>query len=65
MSNAVRVTTIKLPEQEASSTKLRATRGRSGSIVKVEEVGANSVEEVLDRSVAGDKNTEWVNAKGV
>jgi hypothetical protein len=39
-------------------------RGRSGSIVKVEEVGDRSTEEVLDRSAYVNPNVDWVNAKG-
>jgi hypothetical protein len=39
-------------------------RRRSNSIVKVEEVGDRSVEEVLDRSAFVNINADWVNAKG-
>ncbi|KAG5648760.1 hypothetical protein DXG03_000108 [Asterophora parasitica] len=39
-------------------------RGRSGSIVKVEEVGDRSIEESLDRSAYVNINADWVNAKG-
>ncbi|EPQ59194.1 Orm1 type endoplasmic reticulum protein [Gloeophyllum trabeum ATCC 11539] len=42
---------------------LRA-RGRSGSIVKVEQVGPSSQEEVLDQSAYANVNAEWVNRKG-
>jgi hypothetical protein len=38
-------------------------RGRSGSIVKVEEV-AETVDDVLDQSIYRNMNTEWVNRKG-
>jgi hypothetical protein len=64
-----RTTTIKLPALDISlsanpTTSLRG-RGRSSSIVKVEEVGNRSVEEVLDRSTYVNANADWVNAKGV
>lgn len=39
-------------------------RGRSASIVKVEEVGNRSVEELQDRNVYLNVNADWVNAKG-
>ncbi|KAG6910781.1 hypothetical protein DXG01_007669 [Tephrocybe rancida] len=39
-------------------------RQRSGSIVKVEEVGDNSIEESLDRSAYVNINADWVNVKG-
>lgn len=62
-----RPTTIKLPLLDLSSppkaAPLRA-RGRSGSIVKVEQVGDRSVEEILDRSAYVNINADWVNAKG-
>ncbi|RDB20000.1 hypothetical protein Hypma_012889 [Hypsizygus marmoreus] len=64
-----RSTTIKLPlldlSAAASSPSLSMRgRGRSGSIVKVEEVGDRSIEEVLDRSAYVNINADWVNAKG-
>jgi len=62
-----RSTTIKLPALDLSSTKsappLRS-RARSGSIVKVEEVGDRSIDEVLDRGAYVNINADWVNAKG-
>lgn len=64
-----RSTTIKLPMLDLSTTPSKTTsmrgRGRSGSIVKVEEVGDRSVEEVLDRSAYVNINADWVNAKGM
>jgi len=62
-----RSTTIKLPALDISSAKSTAPlrgRGRSGSIVKVEEVGDRSGEEFLDRSAYANINADWVNAKG-
>ena len=40
-------------------------RARSNSLVKVEEVGAQSQEEVLDQSAYVNINAEWVNYKGM
>ncbi|KAF8622161.1 hypothetical protein AX15_007279 [Amanita polypyramis BW_CC] len=70
-----RPTTIKLPPAldiaaaaavSASPTPKLSSRSRprSASIVKVEEVGDRSVEEVLDRSAYANINANWVNAKG-
>ncbi|KAF8638541.1 hypothetical protein AX17_002084 [Amanita inopinata Kibby_2008] len=63
-----RPTTIKLPALDittAPSPKLSSrSRPRSSSIVKVEEVGDSSIEEVLDRSAYANINADWVNAKG-
>ncbi|KAL0580746.1 sphingolipid homeostasis protein orm1 [Marasmius crinis-equi] len=39
------------------------TRGRSGSLVKVEKVGGRSLE-VLDQNTYSNYNASWVNAKG-
>ncbi|KAK0491434.1 ORMDL family-domain-containing protein [Armillaria novae-zelandiae] len=39
-------------------------RGRSGSIVKVEQVGDRSAEDALDQSLFVNINANWVNAKG-
>ncbi|KAK7062153.1 protein ORM1 [Favolaschia claudopus] len=60
-----RPTSIKLPALgiDVGAKPLR-TRGRSGSIVKVEQVGEGSIEEVLDRSAYSNINADWVNAKG-
>ncbi|KAF7355736.1 Protein ORM1 [Mycena sanguinolenta] len=60
-----RPTAIKLPALgiDVANAPLR-TRPRSGSIVKVEQVGDGSVEEVLDRSAYVNINADWVNAKG-
>ena len=57
--------TIKLPQLSLphQNTALKG-RKRSGSIVKVEEVGGR-VEEFLDRSAYVNINANWVNAKGV
>jgi hypothetical protein len=75
-SKMSRPTTIKLPPPidiaaaaaaAAASPSLKLSsrsRPRSASIVKVEEVGDHSVEEVLDRSAYANINADWVNAKG-
>ena len=57
--------TIKLPQLSIphQNSGLKG-RNRSGSIVKVEEVGGR-VEELLDRSAYLNINANWVNAKGV
>ena len=64
-----RSTTIKLPALNISPPqrgyRTIKTRGRSGSIVKVEQVGDRSTEEALDRSAYVNINADWVNAKGV
>lgn len=61
--------TIKLPaldlSRTASAPSPLRSRPRSASIVKVEEVGDRSVDEVLDRSAYANINADWVNAKGV
>jgi hypothetical protein len=60
-----RPSTIKLPQLAAATTSSTGKRrARSGSIVKVEEVGDRSVEEVLDRSAYVNINADWVNSKG-
>lgn len=58
-----RPTTIKLPPLATVTTNMKS-RGRSGSIVKVEEVGDKTTEEILDRSAYVNINANWVNAKG-
>ena len=62
-----RSTAVKLPTLDLSSalspTTLRS-RPRSSSLVKVEEVGDRSVEEIIDRSAYVNINADWVNAKG-
>ena len=61
-----RPTSIKLPPLATVTTGNTnvKSRGRSGSIVKVEEVGDKSTEEILDRSAYVNINANWVNAKG-
>lgn len=56
----IQVTETKLTPPRSISSK---NRGRSNSIVKVEDVGA-SQEQVLDQSAYVNINAEWVNGKG-
>lgn len=53
-----------MPQLAVLETSAVRTRGRSGSIVKVEEVGEQSSEQILDRSAYPNMNANWVNAKG-
>ena len=58
---------IKLPPLSSVATNHTShmtPRGRSGSIVKMEEVGDHSTEETLDQSAYVNINASWVNAKG-
>jgi hypothetical protein len=58
---------IKLPPLSSVATTSGGhmkSRGRSGSIVKMEEVGDHSTEETLDQSAYVNINASWVNAKG-
>ncbi|KAK2465997.1 hypothetical protein APHAL10511_001638 [Amanita phalloides] len=69
-----RPTTIKLPPAidiaaaaAAATSPIKSSarsRPRSASIVKVEQVGDRSIEEVLDRSAYPNINANWVNSKG-
>lgn len=62
--------TIKLPPVTLSHTapylKVRSNsnRNRSGSIVKVQQVGGSSVELDQDQGAYANINAEWVNRKG-
>ncbi|KAG7447528.1 Orm1 type endoplasmic reticulum protein [Guyanagaster necrorhizus] len=59
-----RTTSVKLPTLDLSKPPLLRGRGRSGSIVKVEQVGDRSAEDALDQSLFVNINANWVNAKG-
>lgn len=65
-----RPTSIKLPVLDISAQAMHQkppslrSRGRSNSIVKVEQIGDRSVEEALDRNTYVNINADWVNAKG-
>lgn len=63
-SNSLRVP---LPLLDLSNPNVLSSargRGRSNSMVKVEEVGNRSTEEATDRSAYVNINADWVNAKG-
>ncbi|KAK0461706.1 Orm1 type endoplasmic reticulum protein [Desarmillaria tabescens] len=59
-----RTTSVKLPTLDLSKPSPMRVRGRSGSIVKVEQVGDHSAEDALDQSLFVNINANWVNAKG-
>lgn len=57
---------IQIPKPENSLNKAaRKVRGRSNSIVKVEQVGDRTQEELLDQSTYPNINANWVNSKGM
>lgn len=65
LSNGVKIAPVHITATHAiggghSSLK---SRGRSNSIVKVEEIGETQ-EQMLDQSVYANMNVEWVNRKG-
>ena len=58
---------VRLPLLDLSNPTVPSSargRGRSNSMVKVEEVGNRSTEEATDRSAYVNINADWVNAKG-
>ncbi len=62
-----RPATVKLPALDFSSVrspKNQKVSARGASLVKVEQIGDRSVEEVIDRNVYLNINADWVNAKG-
>lgn len=64
MSPAVKLAPIQITETQLSPPRLNAKgRGRSNSIVKVEEVGETQ-EQMLDQGMYVNINAEWVNRKG-
>ncbi|KAI5116622.1 hypothetical protein M0805_007793 [Coniferiporia weirii] len=64
MSPAVKLAPIQITETQLSPPRLNATkRGRSNSIVKVEDVGETQ-EQMLDQGMYVNINAEWVNRKG-
>jgi len=60
--SATRPPILDLSSARLSTGLKSGTRG--GSLVKVEEVGDRSVEEVIDKDVYVNINADWVNAKG-
>lgn len=64
-SSAVKITPISISATQLSPPRRKDNdgRGRSNSLVKVEEVGETQ-EQVLDQSLYVNINAEWVNRKG-
>ena len=63
MTTQTGVPTLSPPEESVTQTKQR-TRTRSGSLVKVEQVGEGSAEQDLDQNLYVNINADWVNMKG-
>lgn len=63
MTTQAGIPTLSLPEQTGEQTKQR-TRTRSGSLLKVEQVGEGSAEQDLDQNLYVNINADWVNMKG-
>ena len=55
--------TLSLPEKSTAQPKHRQ-RTRSGSLLKVEQVGEGSAERDLDQNLYVNINADWVNMKG-
>ncbi|KAG6813040.1 hypothetical protein H0H92_014575 [Tricholoma furcatifolium] len=62
-STTIRLPVLDIPPSTPRSPTMRG-RQRSSSIVQVQEVGASSIEESLDRSAYVNINANWVNVKG-
>lgn len=63
MTTQLAIPTLSLPAESVKQTKQR-TRTRSGSLLKVEEVGEGSAEQDLDQNLYVNINADWVNMKG-
>jgi hypothetical protein len=63
MTTQTGIPTLPLPEKSTNQTKQR-TRTRSGSLLKVEQVGEGSAEQDLDQNLYVNINADWVNMKG-
>ena len=63
MATRTDVPTLSLPEKSTTRTKHRP-RTRSGSLLKVEQVGEGSAEQDLDQNLYVNINADWVNMKG-
>jgi len=55
--------TLSLPEKFTTQPTHRQ-RTRSGSLLKVEQVGGGSAEQDLDQNLYVNINADWVNVKG-
>lgn len=64
MATMSRPPRVNLPHLNLAVDNKANSRKRSGSIVKVEEIGEKTTEEMLDRSAYSNINANWVNAKG-
>ena len=63
MTTQTGIPTLSLPEKTTTETKHRQ-RTRSGSLLKVEQVGEGSAEQDLDQNLYVNINADWVNMKG-
>ena len=65
MAPSINLTPIQITEANFIPSKPSGmrSRGRSNSIVKVEEIGETQ-DQVLDQSLYVNLNVEWVNRKG-
>ena len=65
MAPSINLTPIQITEANFIPSKPSSmrSRGRSNSIVKVEEIGETQ-DQVLDQSLYVNLNVEWVNRKG-
>jgi hypothetical protein len=63
MTTQAGVPILPLPEKSTNGSKQR-TRTRSGSLLKVEQVGEASAERDLDQNLYVNINADWVNMKG-
>lgn len=63
MTTQMGIPTLSLPEKSTTQTKHRQ-RTRSGSLLKVEQVGEGSAEQDLDQNLYVNINADWVNMKG-
>ena len=63
MTTQMGIPTLSRPEESVNQTKQR-TRTRSGSLLKVEQVGEGSAEQDLDQNLYANINADWVNMKG-
>lgn len=62
MTTQTGIPTLSLPDKHVKRTK--RTRTRSGSLLKVEEVGEGSAEQDMDQNLYVNINADWVNMKG-
>lgn len=53
-----------IPTEKSTDHTKQRTRTRSGSLLKVEEVGEGSAEQDLDQNLYVNINADWVNMKG-